>query len=66
MDERVFCRHCGVRRGGHRCTDGRCPRTRAWGEACPFPMSDRSLDGEALDAALLAFWGTDTTFRPAT
>ncbi len=64
-DARVLCTHCGCRGGLHRGSDGKCPATKGFGVVKPDPLSNWSLEGAKLDAALHAFWAERATFfRP--
>lgn len=63
-DGRILCQHCGVKGDGHRAIDGKCPATSSFGVSTPDPMSNWTLEGATLDAALAAFWDTSTTYKP--
>ncbi len=66
-DDRILCSRCGCKGGQHRGSDGKCPKTAAWGRPAPDPMSNHALDKTALDAALAAYWSANATFyRPVT
>lgn len=60
-DTRILCKYCGCSAGKHRGNDGKCPQTHGWGKAAADPMSDWSLEGPALDAALAAYWSANKT-----
>jgi hypothetical protein len=63
--EGTICKHCNLRRGLHRATDGRCP---ASGEYPKWPttIADETKAAALYDARMAAFWGErSTVFRRA-
>lgn len=57
------CRHCGCKRDEHKgdATE-QCPSVRSWGRPKPWIKFTTHTDAE-IDAFLVKYWATETTFR---